>query len=194
MKLSIKGERDRYIRVAFLGLISLSAVLAAGNVLTGSLAWHFYSTQKTITTPMGFNRPFTSDAVSADATAMNLFATSFAHWRLSISPETIDGQQKNLLAYVPPEHRDVLKKVLDVEADRIKKGGITSQLEIREIREIEPGLTEVKGILSSSTTNGSITTTLPPVESTWRIKMSYEGGMISLLDFSEMVPVTTTNQ
>lgn len=194
MEYNIKGARDRYIRLAFLGLTSLSAVLAASNVITGSLAWHFYSTQKTITTPMGFNRPFTSDATSADATAMNLFATSFAHWRLSVSPETIDGLQKNLLAYVPPANRDVLKKALDVEADRIKKGGITSRLEIRELREIEPGLMEVKGILSSSTTNGSITTTLPPVESTWRIRMSYEGGMISLLDFSEMMPVTTTNQ
>jgi len=194
MEYNIKGARDRFIRLSFLGLSSLCAGLVVSNIITGSLAWHFATTQKTITTPMGFNRPFTSDATSADATAMTLFATSFAYWRLSVSPETIDGQQKNLLAYVPPEHRDVLKKVLDIETDRIKKGGITSRLEIRELREIEPGLMEVKGILSSSTTNGSITTTLPPVESTWRIKMSYEGGMINLLDFSEMVPVTTTNQ
>lgn len=193
MKLSIKGERDRYKRLAFLGLLSLCGVQAIGNVLTGSLAWHFYSTQKTITTPMGFNRPFVSDATSADAAGMTLFATSFAYWRLNVTPETIDGQQKLLLSYIPPESRDKLKKVLDVEADRIKRGGITSHLEIHEVREIEPGLIEVKGNLSSSTTNGQISTPLPPVASTWRIKMSYEGGMLNLLDFSELVPVTTTH-
>lgn len=192
MKLSIKGERDRYIRLAFLGLSSLCGGLVISNVLSGSLAWYFYSTQKTITTPMGYNRPFASDATSADAAGMTMFATSFAYWRLNVTPETIDGQQKLLLAYIPPESRDKLKKVLDVEADRIKHDGITSRLEIHEVREIEPGLMEVKGVLSSSTTNGQISTPLPPVTSTWRIKMSYVGGMLNLLDFSEMVPVTTT--
>lgn len=192
MKLSIKGERDRYYRIAFLVVLIICCLQLITNVLSASLAWHFYSTQKTITTPMGFNRPFSSDASSADTTAMTMFATSFAYWRLNVSPETIDGQQKNLLAYVPPQSRDALKKALDVEADRIRKGGITTRLEIHELREIDPGIMEVKGILASSTTNGAITTVLPPVASTWRIKMSYEGGMINLLDFSEIVPVSTT--
>lgn len=33
------------------------------NVLIGSLAWYFYSTKKTITTPMTFNAPFSCNGV-----------------------------------------------------------------------------------------------------------------------------------
>ena len=52
MKLKIKGERDKQLSYAFIGLSAFSILMAAGNVLTGSLAWHFATTQKTITIPM----------------------------------------------------------------------------------------------------------------------------------------------
>jgi conjugal transfer pilus assembly protein TraE len=62
MKLNIKGERDKQLRYAFIGLSALTFILGVGNVLTGSLAWYFATTQKTITTPLTFNRPFASDS------------------------------------------------------------------------------------------------------------------------------------
>lgn len=55
MKLNIKGERDKQLRYAFIGLSALTLLMGAGNVLTGSLAWYFATTQKTITTPLTFN-------------------------------------------------------------------------------------------------------------------------------------------
>jgi hypothetical protein len=55
-----------------------------------------YSKQKTITTPMTFNVPFSSDASSADSSGMTMFATSFLYMRLNVSPENIDIQQKLL--------------------------------------------------------------------------------------------------
>nr|WP_318384796.1 TraE/TraK family type IV conjugative transfer system protein [uncultured Enterobacter sp.] len=191
MKLKIKGERDKYLRTAFVGLSVLSVLCVAGTVLTSSLAWHFATTQKTITTPMTYNHPFSSDAKSADSTGMTMFATSFLYWRLNVSPESIDGNQKMLLGYVPAERRDALKKVLDVEAERIKKGGITTRFEMHDIRIIDPGTVDMSLTLYPSTTNGSITIALDSQEKTYRLSMSYENGIINLLDFSELVPVAT---
>lgn len=124
MKLKIKGERDKQLSYAFIALASLLLLSGVGNVLTGSLAWHFATTQKTVTTPMSFNQPFTSDASGADATGMTMFASAFIYWRLNVSPENVDNNQKMLLGFVPSAERDELKKALDIEAERIKKGGI----------------------------------------------------------------------
>ncbi|WP_407214472.1 TraE/TraK family type IV conjugative transfer system protein [Enterobacter kobei] len=74
MKLNIKGERDKQLRYAFIGLSALTLLMGAGNVLTGSLAWYFATTQKTITTPLTFNRPFTSDSKGVDASGLTQFA------------------------------------------------------------------------------------------------------------------------
>ncbi|HDR2795209.1 TPA: type IV conjugative transfer system protein TraE [Enterobacter asburiae] len=193
MKLKIKGERDKQLSYAFIGLSAFSILMAAGNVLTGSLAWHFATTQKTITTPMTYNRPFASDALSADATGMTQFATSFIYWRLNVSPENIDNNQKMILGFVPSAERDELKKALDVEAERIKKGGITTQFDTREIRVMNDGSVVYSGTLKSSTTNGAITTPLKDQEKTYRLKLSYENGVINLHGFEELQPASTTN-
>lgn len=194
MKLQVKGERDKQLSYAFIGLSSLVFLLGAGNVLTGSLAWYFATTQKTITTPMSYNQPFASDSSGADASGMTMFASSFIYWRLNVSPENIDNNQKMLLGFVPSTERDLLKKTLDVEAERIKKGGITTRFDTREVRVMaEPGVVEFSGMLKSSTTNGAITTPLADQEKRYRLKIRYENGQVNLLDFSELQPVTTTN-
>ncbi|MNE24894.1 conjugal transfer protein TraE (plasmid) [Lelliottia amnigena] len=193
MKLKIKGERDKQLSYAFIGLASLLVLSGTGNVLTGSLAWYFATTQKTVTTPMTYNQPFTSDAVSADASGMTMFASSFIYWRLNVSPENIDNNQKMLLGFVPSAERDLLKKALDVEAERIKKGGITTRFDTKDIRVMTDGSIEFSGTLKSSTTNGAITTPLKDQDKTYRLKISYVNGMINLHSFEELQPVTTTN-
>ncbi|EGT5700632.1 conjugal transfer protein TraE, partial [Cronobacter dublinensis subsp. dublinensis] len=87
--------------------------------------------------------------------------------------------------------RDSLKKPMDVEAERIKKSGITTRFEVSEIREVEPGVMDVSGKLSSSTTNGNISTPMKDLQKTYRIEMSYENGLISLHNFTELMPSTT---
>lgn len=166
MKMKIKGERDKQLSYAFIGLASLLVLSGMGNVLTGSLAWHFATTQKTVTTPMTYNQPFTSDAVGADASGMTMFASSFIYWRLNVSPENIDNSQNMLLGFVPSTERDALKKALDVEAERIKKGGITTRFDTKDIRVMSDGSVEFSGTLKSATTNGAITTPL------WQSAMS----------------------
>jgi len=193
VKMKIKGERDKQLSQAFIGLAIVALLSTTGTVLTGSLAWHFATTQKTITTPMTYNQPFTSDAVSADGTGMTMFATSFIYWRLNVSPENIDNNQKMLLGYVPSEERDALKKVLDVEAERIKKGGITTRFDTSEIRIQPDGSVDFNGTLKPSTTNGGITTPLKEQVKTYRLRMSYENGVINLHSFEELQPVSTTN-
>ena len=194
MKLKIKGERDKQLRYAFIALALLLLLSAVGNVLTGSLAWYFSTKQKTITTPMSFNQPFTSDAAGADAPGMTMFAAAFIYWRLNVSPENVDNNQKMLLGFVPSAERDELKKALDIEAERIKKGGITTRFDTKEIRVMnEPGVVEFSGTLKSSTTNGAITTPLKDQEKTYRLKLSYIEGLVNLHLFEELQPVTTTN-
>lgn len=188
MKLRIKGDRDKYIRYTFAGLCTLCGLSVAGNVLTGSLAWYFATTQKTLTTPMTYNHPFSSDSTSADPTGMTMFATSFLYWRLNVSPENIDSSQKMILSFVPAENRDALKKALDVEAERIKQGGITNRFETRDIRVVDPGVVNISVTIYPSTTNGNITTPLKVQDKTYQLRMSYTNGKISLLDFTEIVP------
>ncbi|MGQ3381553.1 TraE/TraK family type IV conjugative transfer system protein, partial [Priestia endophytica] len=101
MKMDIKRSRDKYLRLAFIGMGSFAVLCTTATILSSALAWHFYSTQRTITTPMSYNQPFSSDASSADTAGMNMFATSFLYLRLNVSPENIDSQQKMLLNYVP---------------------------------------------------------------------------------------------
>lgn len=193
MKLKIKGERDKQLTYAFIGMASLIVLMGAGNVLTGSLAWYFATTQKTITTPMTYNQPFTSDAVSADASGITMFASSFIYWRLNVSPENIDNNQKMLLGFVPSTERDALKKALDIEAERIKKGGITTRFDTKDVRVMTDGAVEFSGTLKSSTTNGVITTPLKDLKKTYRLKLSYQNGLVNLHSFEELQPVTPTN-
>ncbi|ABP62890.1 TraE/TraK family type IV conjugative transfer system protein [Enterobacter sp. 638] len=193
MELKIKGERDKQLSYAFIGLVSLLVLSGTGNVLTGSLAWYFATTQKTVTTPMTYNQPFTSDAVSADASGMTMFASSFIYWRLNVSPENIDNNQKMLLGFVPSTERDLLRKALDVEAERIKKGGITTRFDTKDIRVMTDGSVEFSGTLKSATTNGAITTPLKDQDKTYRLNISYQNGLVNLHSFEELQPVTTTN-
>ncbi|MBF4180604.1 TraE/TraK family type IV conjugative transfer system protein [Lelliottia nimipressuralis] len=193
MKLKIKGERDKQLTYAFIGMASLIVLMGAGNVLTGSLAWYFATTQKTITTPMTYNQPFSSDAVSSDASGITMFASSFIYWRLNVSPENIDNNQKMLLGFVPSTERDALKKALDIEAERIKKGGITTRFDTKDIRVMTDGAVEFSGTLKSSTTNGAITTPLKDQEKIYRLKLSYQYGLVNLHSFEELQPVTPTN-
>ncbi|MDK4743818.1 TraE/TraK family type IV conjugative transfer system protein (plasmid) [Leclercia adecarboxylata] len=86
MKLQVKGERDKQLSYAFIGLSSLVFLLGAGNVLTGSLAWYFATTQKTITTPMSYNQPFASDASGADASGITTRAWYWRRLTAAISP------------------------------------------------------------------------------------------------------------
>jgi conjugal transfer pilus assembly protein TraE len=193
MKMKIKGERDKNLAYGFIGLSALTILLAAGNVLTGSLAWYFATTQKTITTPLTFNRPFASDSKSVDATGLTQFAASFIYWRLNVSPENIDINQKIILGFVPSAERDALKKALDIETDRIKSAGITTQFITKEIRVTDDDTVQYSGILKSSTTNGAIITPLKDQEKTYQLKLSYDNGVINLHSFEELKPVSPTN-
>lgn len=193
MKMKIKGERDKNLAYGFIGLSALTILLAAGNVLTGSLAWYFATTQKTITTPLTFNHPFASDSKSVDATGLTQFAASFIYWRLNVSPENIDINQKIILGFVPSAERDALKKALDIETDRIKNAGITTQFITKEIRVTDDDTVQYSGILKSSTTNGAIITPLKDQEKTYQLKLSYNNGVINLHSFEELKPVSPTN-
>jgi conjugal transfer pilus assembly protein TraE len=85
-----------------------------------------------------------------------------------------------------PFRRDVLKKALDIEAERIQKAGITTQFDTKEIRVMDDGSVQYSGVLKSSTTNGAIITPLKDQEKTYRLKLSYDNGVINLHSFEEL--------
>lgn len=194
MKYRIQGSRKKSLGYAFIILCALLVLSMTSSVITGLLAWHFATTQRTVTTPMVYNQPFSSDAKSGDSNLMSMLATSFVYLRLTVSPETIDNQQKLLLSYVPAASRDAMKKVLDVEAEYIRRNGVTTVFNIADITTLAPGDMLVTGTLSASTTNGRLNTgqdTVPsplkPEEKTYRLKIQYLNGTPVLQEFSEVI-------
>ncbi len=77
MKYQVREGRNRVIILALCALSLLVFILAASTVVTGALAWHFAKTQRTITTPMMFDRPFTSGSASGDAALNGMLVRSF---------------------------------------------------------------------------------------------------------------------
>ncbi|QKJ89310.1 conjugal transfer pilus assembly protein TraE (plasmid) [Paramixta manurensis] len=187
MRYDIREGRNRVIILALSGLVLLVFILSAGVGITGGLAWHFYHTQKTITVPMLFDRPFVSDAASGDAALNGLLVRSFLNLRLSVTPETVDSQHATLLRFVPPESRDALKKQLAAEADYIKKNGVTSVFRINdEMTDTTTGDIIAEGTLSASTTNGNLKIYLPDANKAYRLSVHYVDGLIRLTAFPEV--------
>ncbi|WNJ82269.1 TraE/TraK family type IV conjugative transfer system protein (plasmid) [Cedecea neteri] len=187
MKYQIKEGRNRVVILTLTGLLVLVFILAIGNGITGALAWHFYSTQKTVTTPMMFDRAFVSDSATGDQALNGMLVRSFVNLRLSVTPETVKSQHSALLRYVPPEYRDEMKKQLDAEAEYINKNGVTSVFRIDdEITDTTTGDIIVQGTLSASTTNGNLKINLPDAKKAYRLSVHYVDGLIRLTAFPEV--------
>ena len=69
----------------------------------------------------------------------------------------------------------------------------TTQFDTKEIRVMDDGSVQYSGVLKSSTTNGAIITPLKDQEKTYRLKLSYDNGVINLHSFEELKPVSSTN-
>jgi conjugal transfer pilus assembly protein TraE len=195
MKYQVQETRHRVTMLTIGTLGSLLAVSIVGNCITGSLAWHFAKTQKTITTPMLFDRSFTSDATQGDANLNFMLVRSFISLRLSVTPETVDAQHEALLRYVPAEVRPEMKKALAIESQYIKKYGVSSIFRITE-ESLDPrtGDITVSGTLSASTTNGSLKLDLPDVNKAYKLSLHYVDGLIRLTAFPEVQPPQPANK
>jgi conjugal transfer pilus assembly protein TraE len=187
MKYQIKETRNRVTILVLTTLGTLLALSLVGISIVGTLAWHFATTQKTITTPMIFDRSFTSDASQGDANLNNMLVRSFVNLRLSVTPDTVDSQHAALLRWVPPEDRSELKKALAVEADYIKKNGISTVFRIDdETLDTGTGDIIVSGTLAANTSNGSLKLDLPDVHKAYRLSVKYVDGIIRLINFPEV--------
>lgn len=196
MKYQVSKNRSRASAIALTALAALLVLMIVANSILGALAWHFAATQKTITTPMMFDRAFTSDSSHGDANLNGMLVRSFLNLRLSVTPETVASQHTALLRWVPPEARPELKKALDAEAEQIKKSGISSVFRIDdETTDTTTGDITVRGTLSASTSNGSLKLDLPDTKKVYRLHVQYVDGLIRLEAFSELpwTPVTRTS-
>lgn len=187
MKYKVREGRNRVTVLALAGLGSLLALSIAANGITGALAWHFARTQKTITVPMLFDRPFVSTAASGDGALNGLLVRSFINLRLSVTPETVDSQHAALLRFVPPEDRDAMKKQLAAEAEYIKKYGVSSVFRLDdETTDTTTGDITVRGTLSAGTSSGNLKLSLPDTNKAWRLSVHYVDGLIRLTAFTEV--------
>jgi len=187
MKYQVREGRNRVIILALCALLLLVFILAVSNVVTGVLAWHFAKTQRILTTPMMFDRPFLSDSASGDAALNGMLVRSFVNLRLSVTPETVDSQHAALLRFVPAEYRDDMKKQLAAEAEYIKNNGVSSVFRIDdEITDSTTGDITVQGTLSASTSNGSLNISLPDASKAYRLSVHYVDGLIRLTAFPEV--------
>lgn len=187
MKFQVKETRNRMVVVTLMSLSSLLALSIAGNCITGSLAWHFWRTQKTITTPMMFDRAFTSTSAEGDAALNSMMVRSLINLRLSVTPETVDGQHAALLRWVPSEDRPEMKKALAAEAEYVKKNGVSTVFRIDdETTDTGNGDITVRGVLSASTSNGSVLLPLPDVNKSYRLSVGYVDGLLRLTAFPEV--------
>ncbi|KMV67593.1 MULTISPECIES: TraE/TraK family type IV conjugative transfer system protein [Erwinia] len=187
MKFQVKETRNRVVVVMLMSLTSLLALSIAGNCITGSLAWHFWRTQKTITTPMMFDRAFTSTSAEGDAALNSMMVRSLINLRLSVTPETVDGQHAALLRWVPSEDRPEMKKALAAEAEYVKKNGVSTVFRIDdETTDTGNGDITVRGVLSASTSNGSVLLPLPDVNKSYRLSVGYVDGLLRLTAFPEV--------
>lgn len=187
MKFQVKETRNRVVVVMLMSLTSLLALSIAGNCITGSLAWHFWRTQKTIITPMMFDRAFTSTSAEGDAALNSMMVRSLINLRLSVTPETVDGQHAALLRWVPSEDRPEMKKALAAEAEYVKKNGVSTVFRIDdETTDTGNGDITVRGVLSASTSNGSVLLPLPDVNKSYRLSVGYVDGLLRLTAFPEV--------
>lgn len=187
MKLQIKETRHRVVVYTLTGLVALVFLLAVACGITGAMAWYFAHTQKTITIPMTFDRPFVSDVTAGDAALNSMLVRSLVNLRLNVTPETVDRQHELLLSFVTPEARSEMKKVLATESAYVKKNGIASVYSIeQEATDPKTGDITVGGTLRASTTNGSVSVDLPVARQAWRLRLHYVNGLIRLEAFPEV--------
>ncbi|AGO57695.1 TraE/TraK family type IV conjugative transfer system protein [Serratia plymuthica] len=183
MRLSIKNNSDKMTAIFIVCLAVLLVLSLVANSIIGRMAWYFYTTQRTITTPMFYNQPFKTSLVGTDWTFMNMSAMSFVTLRLNVTPETIDGQHKALLGYVDSDLRPALKKLFDVEAQRIKELNISSAFYMEDIHAVpETGDILIRGKLKSNTPTGPLDDALKK----YRIRMSYYNGSVQIVNFTEL--------
>ena len=187
MKYSIKEGRNRTVVLSLAVLAALLTVSIAANCITGALAWYFATTQKTVTVPMIFDRPFSSTDATGDENVDSMMALSFLSLRLGVTPERVDAQHQKLLKFVPPDDRSALKKVLSAEADYVKKHGISSSFS-PDSESFDPVTGDVMftGTLRASTSNGSVTVPVPDETRTYRLHVGYVKGLISQTKFTEI--------
>ncbi|PKE27621.1 conjugal transfer protein [Rahnella sp. AA] len=196
MKYQVKETRNRVTVIVIAALALLLGLSIVANGIIGGLAWHFYTTQKTITTPMMFDKSFTSDASQGDAALNSMLVRSFINLRLSVTPDTVDSQHAALLRWVPAEDRSALKKALAIEADYIKKNGISTVFRIDDqFIDTATGDITVSGLLSASTSNGSLKLDIPDVHKAYRLSVKYVDGIIRLTAFPEVqLPPSVSKQ
>lgn len=183
MLLSSKYRSDKTLLIIIFSLAGLFLIALLGNVVTGSLAWHFYRAQKTIVTPMLFNTPFSTSELAADPNYYRMMLYSFLSLRLNVTPETVDGQHKELLNFVSPNARPDLERAMSVETGIIKKSNITSVFFIDHYSISPDGEAVVKGKLCTTSGNNP----LPDMEKQYRLKMMYLNGVTGLVEFSEVI-------
>ncbi|MED7793155.1 type IV conjugative transfer system protein TraE [Klebsiella aerogenes] len=183
MEISARNSITRTLAMIIVGLFIMLFISITGATYLIFTNRGLIHDQKRTLVPMAWNAPVTVSDTTADANWYRMNALSFLALRLNITPETVDSNHALLLSYVKPVSRDAVKKVLAVEAARIKRSDAVSTFYPSDFK-IYPvdGRVDVQGILKTWIGNDKPITELKR----YRIDMPYHDGMTFIGRFIEV--------
>jgi conjugal transfer pilus assembly protein TraE len=187
MRHSIKKDDNKRTAIAFVALSGLLGLSLIATTASTVMAMKFHDTQVRLVVPMGFNQSFSSTKNGGDSNLNSMLVRALINLRLSVTPETIDQQQKEILSYTSPNDRPKLKLVLDEEANYIKKNDVSAQFIIEGFDyDAKTGDTIVSGQQIAATTGGTLR--IPDSHKQYIVNVAYIDGMVKLNNFTEVVP------
>ncbi|TDN51500.1 type IV conjugative transfer system protein TraE [Scandinavium goeteborgense] len=183
MELSARNSITRTLAMIIVGLFIMLFISITGATYLIFTNRGLIHDQKRTLVPMAWNAPVTISDTTADANWYRMNALSFLALRLNVTPETVDSNHALLLSYVKPSARDEVKRMLMLEAARIKRSDAVSSFYPTEFK-IYPvdGRVDVQGILKTWIGNDK-----PLTEIThYRLDMPYHDGMTFIGRFIEV--------
>ena len=183
MKLSTRISSFRIYKLALTGMGSLLLLSMVTNILVGILAWSAWKNERTIVTPLFFNRPFSLSMQQADAAYLRMMTLSFLSLRLNVTPETVDQQHKLLLFFVAPTVRPYLVSVFHQEAKVIRQADVSSVFfETRMQVNSRNNQVDIRGVLARY----AGTHALPERQKHYRLSFVMSSGHLMITSFEEV--------
>ena len=163
------------------------AILTLAGALTLSLfvILSIVGTERIVFVPPNISKSFwvTKDKVSKDY--LEEMGAFVAWLQLDVTPKTIGWKRDVLLKWVAPEDYDVVKKQMDVEADRLARNNASTFFEPQQLTtdEIEQSVL-ITGRLRRQINGVDVG---EPEVRTYRSKFKYAGGRVHVNVFKEIV-------
>src|SRR3989339_1053956 len=154
------------------------------TILLGYMLFWSLSYQKRTIIPMTVTQPFTVSDHFVDSSYLQQMAIAFIEEHLDLTPDTVDANNQLLLQYTDADFYSQFQKVLDDEAEMIKKDKVSSSFSIGQMIVHPEELTvTISGVLQRMV--GEVA--LEPAKKTYLLQFNYQKGVLTIHSFSEII-------